>query len=661
MTTLINKTRWPLLFCIFASLSFAQAKLPEIDALKVKAKLGEILSAHATYKELNPELVERALSNYLEELDPTKTYLIQSDIDRFLNPCETLTRQILNDYSCENFCVFEQMHQKMVQGIERRKTLEASLSEDALPKSVDPKEFKDLEWAQSENELKERLLKLKAIQLDVAKKLSDEPVEKTIQRIEKRRRKHEDRLLSTKPGEKKKLILSNVLKSFARAFDAHTAYFTPDEAEQFMINVQQRLFGIGVQFRDDITGFTVIKILEGGPSLKGGLLKAKDRIIAVDGEPVVGMDIIEAAELIRGPKGTKVVLKVVRLDEEAKEKILDITIIRDEVVLTETRYESAIEPFGDGAIAYLRLFSFYQDPTHSSAKDLTAEFTRLKRENHILGVILDLRNNTGGMLSQAVDVAGLFITRGPVVSIKDETNKIQHLRDFDGETIWNGPLVILINSVSASASEIVAQTLQDYGRAIVVGDEHSYGKGSFQTFTLNSNGKRKINPSGEYKVTRGRYYTVSGKSPQLHGISSNIVVPGGLSETEIGEKHLKFPLSTDSIDPLFDDQLLDVQSPQREQILPLYLLNRQEKMTIYEPFLPILTTNSEKRIENNVNYQNFLKELKEKDDQIEEDPENSFGKNDLQLVEAYSIMKDLVMMILTRSQMEKLEAVSLTR
>jgi carboxyl-terminal processing protease len=312
------------------------------------------------------------------------------------------------------------------------------------------------------------------------------------------------------------------------------------------------------------------------------------------------------------------------------------------VVLKESRYDSSFVPFGDGVIAYIKLYSFYQDPDSSSTIDITREINELKKNHNVKGIIFDLRYNAGGILSQAVSVTGLFITKGVVVSIKDEHGQIQHLRDLDGKTIWDGPLIVLINRASASASEIVAQTLQDYGRALIIGDDHSFGKGSFQTFTLNTTGKTEVvNPEGEYKVTRGRYYTVSGKTPQLTGVASDIIVPGLLSESEIGETYGKFPLDNDSIAPSFDDDLSDIPYLQRDKIRQLYKFDLQPRLHTYEPFLPELKKNSAERIKADKNYQNFIKDLKKKED-TEEETEELPPQGDLQLYEAYNIMKDLL-------------------
>lgn len=635
----------PFLCCILLKISISEARLPELTPQLTTEKINEIMKAHATYKKLSPVLVKRILQNYIELLDPTKTYLIESDIHQWLEPSDQYVESILVDFSKNDFHVFDEIHDAMLLAIHRRHEMEKQIDLSNLPKDIKASEFKDMKWATSRDELLNRLMRIKALQIDTASKLNIETREKSLQRIAKRQAKFEEQLQTTNPTQRQKLVLSNILKSTASALDAHTSYFTPEEATQFMINVQQRLFGIGAQLRDDLNGFSVVKVVEGGPAALSKELKVKDRIIAVNGEPVVGMDIVDAVELIRGEENTPVTLTVIRETgegEQKKEEKLDITLRRAEVVLKETRYEASYEPFGDGVIAYLKLFSFYQDPDSSSAADLTAEILKMKDQHNVKGLILDLRYNSGGILSQAVSVAGMFITKGVVVSIKDDSGQIQHLRDLDGKTIWDGPLIVLVSRGSASASEIVAQTLQDYGRALVVGDDHTFGKGSFQTFTLNTTGKNdSVNPQGEYKVTRGRYYTVSGKTPQLTGVLSDIVVPGLFSESEVGEKLHKYPLENDSIPPSFDDDLLDVPYLQRDKIRQLYKFNLQPKLHLYDNYIGVLKSNSSQRIENNKNYQAFLKELKKNND-VDEEHLEEFGQNDLQLIEAYNIMKDLL-------------------
>ncbi len=638
-----------ILFYFFSILFFtlpAESRLPEIDSAKVLEKVHEMIKSHASHSEITPEIYKRIILNFIEELDPNKTYFIESDISDWINPSQRFLDANLKQYNEGNFQLFFTIQSKMYQAISRRHVLDKKIDTSDLPSKVDPKEFKDMDWVKTERELLTRLERIRALQLETSTKLNEELKEKSLQRIEKNQKKIEEEITNPDPKHREKFVLSRVLKATASSLDAHTSYFTPGEATQFMINVQQRLFGIGAQLRDDLNGFSIIKVIEGGPAYESKELKAKDRIVAVDNEPVVGMDILSAVELIRGKENTPVNLTIIREvgeGDDKKEEKHQITITRGEVVLKETRYETTFEPFGDGIVVYLKLFSFYQDPENSSALDLAKEIERLKSEHNIKGVILDLRYNSGGLLSQAVGVTGLFITKGVVVGIKDNTGSIQYLRDLDGKTVWGGPLIVLVNRASASASEIVAQTLQDYGRALIVGDDHTYGKGSFQTFTLNAGKEGSVNPEGEYKVTRGRYYTVSGKTPQLKGVESDIIIPGPLSKSDIGERFAKYPLENDSIKPNFEDDLSDIPYSQRQKIKLLYKFNLQKKLETYKPYIQTLKSNTDYRLENNKNYQAFLKELNK--DNVEEDNEEEFGQNDLQLTEAYNIMKDLIMLM----------------
>jgi carboxyl-terminal processing protease len=636
--------RWFLPFLL--SITLLVAKPPQITPKDAKGKIEEIFKAHVSHKKMTPEIVERTLQNFLDELDPMKTYFLSSEIELWIHPSEELVQKIIEGYQNVDFSPFQQIHSVFVGAIQRRAALESKIMNADLPAGVKSDEFKDLPWATSAAELETRLLRIRALQLEAAEKLGDEHKDKFIQRINKRRLNRESEFLGQGEEERTKITLTCFLKSCTSALDSHTNYFTPSEANQFMIQVQQRLFGIGAQLRDDIDGLSVMRILENSPASMSNKIKINDKIIAVDNEMIVGMDLSEAVELIRGEKGTPVLLTILRDTGEGETRQtekLEIELVRNEVVLEESRLESSFEPYGDGVIAHLRLFSFYQDQKFSSAGDIRKVLETAKKDQNLKGVVLDLRGNAGGLLTQAVSVTGLFITKGIVCSIKDSTGKIQHLRELEGKPVWDGPLFILTNRASASAAEIVAQTLQDYGRALVIGDDHTFGKGSFQTFTLDAINNPKINPQGEYKVTRGRYYTVSGKSPQLKGVQANIIVPGILSELDIGEQYSKFPLDYDEIESHFEDDLSDVSPFYRLQLGPMYKYNLQPKLNTYESYLDVLGKNSQLRIETNKNYQGFLVELKKKN--FDSTPVDYFGQSDLQLVEAFNVMKDLLFMI----------------
>lgn len=630
------------------------ANPPSLTPKDVNNKINEILKAHVCYKELNTQLTERILRNFIDELDPSKMYFIESDISTWLYPSEELKGKFLHSFLISDFSGFEAIYDVMLTSINRRNELEKSLEKSLLPSKVNPEEFNNLPWASSKEELSTRIQKIKALQLETAAKFSDmkfnddssklpeDSKEQFIMRINKRRTNRENELRGSNEAERKQLILSYILKATAASLDAHTNYFTPSEANQFMIQVQQRLFGIGALLKDNLNGFCISRLLEGGPAALSNMLKIGDLIIAVDNKPVIGMDINEAVELIRGEKGSKVKLTILRESKDKGQEKFDADLIRGEVVLEESRLESSYEPYGDGVIAHIKLFSFYQDPKSSSASDLKNAIEKIQKENKLKGVILDLRNNSGGLLPQAVAVAGLFMTKGIVVSIK-ENSHIQHLRMTEDNMIFDGPLVILTNNASASASEIVTQTLQDYGRAIIVGDARTFGKGSFQTFTLDTTNNAKINPKGEYKVTRGLYYTVSGKSPQLVGVPADIVIPSILSELEVGEKYSKYPLQNDEISPNFDDDLSDVPQIYRKKLAILYKNNLQQKITTFTQYLSALKENSQKRLVNNKNYQTFLKEIKSK--HFDTPFVEIFSQSDQQLTETFNVIKDLIFML----------------
>jgi carboxyl-terminal processing protease len=613
------------------------AKSTELTPHDTHVKIDEILRAHATHHTLNQELIARSLNNFFQELDPNYCYLIESEVLPWTNASQEKLEFILTQIGKEDFSAFKEMFGLMLKSIERRRCIEAKLAQEKLPEDVDPEEFKDMSWAKSEEELETRIKRIHGLQMKTARRiLSSEEQLQFKTRLEKRRLKREEGLLTK--GEHS--LLTYVLKATSSALDSQTSYFTPSEANQLMMQVQQRLFGIGAQLKDNLNGLTIMQILDNSPLSKHPEVEIGDRIIAVNQEPVIGLDIIDAVDLIRGPEGTTVNLTLLRQKENAQEEKFDVKIVRGEIVLKESRFNANYEPFGSGVIGILGLHSFYQDSNYSSATDLLDELEKLRKEHNLKGVILDLRNNTGGILPQAVSVAGLFMSKGVVVSIKDNTGFVQKLRNLESHVAWDGPLIILTNKFSASASEIVAQTLQEYGRAIIVGDDTTFGKGTFQTFTLEAANFGKVNTKGEYKVTRGRYYTVSGKTPQKIGVKADIPVPGQLSEMEIGERFAKYPLEPDEIAPSFDDDLSDIPLIHRYQISKLYKPQQQQIVTTYKPYFPQLTKNSTLRLQNDIDHQNLIKMITNKNT----NNAPSIGSNDLQLQEALNIMKDLIFM-----------------
>lgn len=631
----------PLFALLFFICSIGFAKPPAITNHDAKSKITEILRSHACYHRLNKDLIKRSFQNMVEELDPLKLYFLNSEIEPWIEASNELCEKALSDYNQGLFTEYLQLYGLIENAIERRNRLEKSVT--ASLEKPSSKSFKDITFVSSEEALYKRLCDVRSLHEETLLKLKEDP-SLFLQKITKRRVNHEIELLGKNAKEKEEMALTYAIKAISSALDSQTHYFTPKEANQFLIQVQQRLFGIGAQLRDDVTGLSIVKIIEGSPAFMEGSLKIGDTIVAVDKQSITGMDISEAVDLIRGPEGTNVKLTVLNEQKDLQE----IVLTRGEIVIQETRLEKTIEPFGDGVIAILHLYSFYQDEKTSSAQDIAKALHEIQENFNIKGVVLDLRFNAGGLLTQAVAVCGEFIKPGVVVSIKDNTGSISHLRCIDKKPLWDGPLIVVTNKASASAAEIVAQTLQDYKRAIIVGDKTSFGKGTFQTFTLDSSNQSKVNPKGEYKVTRGLYYTVSGKSPQLYGVISDIVVDGPLAYQEFGEKYSKFPLQPDEIAPNFNDKMEDVSLFQKIQIERIYDLGKQEVNQNLSEISQLLKSNSEKRLSQNKFYQEYVNCIKNLENESEEN--TKFQHADFQLEEAINVTKDFIMIEKTKEK-----------
>jgi len=377
-------------------------------------------------------------------------------------------------------------------------------------------------------------------------------------------RKDLNRVFRRLLNEKEEDRYARYLNAFATSLDPHTNYLAPDDKEDLEIKLSGKLEGIGATLQEDGDYIKVVEIIPGGPSWRQGKLKVGDLILKVTqgdgGEPVdlTNMPVDEAVRYIRGKKGTEVTLTVKKPDGQIEE----ITIQRDVVIIEETYAKSAVVSTGkEGTkVGYISLPSFYRDYSsadgRSSVKDVRAELEKLKKEK-VEGIILDLRNNGGGILEEAVEMAGLFIGDGPIVQVKGEKGKINVYKDPDPGVVYDGPVVVLINSFSASASEILAAALQDYGRALIVGSPHSFGKGTVQKmFTLDYfldylyPRYTAYKPLGSLTVTEEKFYRINGGSTQLKGVAADLVLPDLYADLEIGEKYYDYALPWDEIKPL---------------------------------------------------------------------------------------------------------------
>lgn len=626
-----------LLLVIFPVL--AHGKVADLQPIDVHSKINEFLYNHIYQKRLSKDIMRRAIGNYIDHLDPMKSYFTKEDLKIWIDPTEEYLEQTLSAFYKSDFSAFEEIYKKMLTCIERRSLFENDIDKMELLSEINSKEVDDKEWCANSADLKEKLFKIRSVQTKYAKKLDTDFQDKFFIVLKKRRAWREQEITGVKKEHQNPIIYTYILKSVASALDSQTDYFSPSEAKMMMQQVQQRMLGVGVRLIDDLTGFKVIDLVEGGPAIKQGELQVDDKIIAVNSEPVVGMDIQQAVNLIQGKENTPVKLTILRESKSENEKAqtLDVTIMRGNIVIEETRLQSFLEPFADGVIAHIILHGFYQDPNSSSAEDLFNKISEIKENNNLKGIILDLRNNGGGLLIQGVAISSFFIGKGIVASTKQYDGTLLHFRNEQSNIIWDGPLVVLMNKASASSAEIVAQCLQDYGRALIVGDTQSFGKGTYQVTSILPSHST-VDPKGEYKITQGMYYTVSGKTPQLVGVPSDIVVPGYLAEAEYGEKFSKYPVPNNSIEENYEDKLSDVLPWNRSHYKKNYLNNLQTKMQTYSKHLGNLRDNSAKRMKENKDYQFFLKGLKEES----ETEDIHFAQNDLQFLETLNIIKEMI-------------------
>jgi carboxyl-terminal processing protease len=355
-------------------------------------------------------------------------------------------------------------------------------------------------------------------------------------------------------------FFNRYLNSIANAYDPHSTYMPPDEKEDFDIHMRGSLEGIGAVLREDGGYIKVVRLIPGGAAQRQGVLASEDTILKVsegeDGEPVDITDIRirDAVSLIRGPKGTTVKLHIKKPDGTRH----IISIKRDVVQIQDAFVKSTlVEGIDDADYGYIKIPSFYRDFHKENGKgrnvtdDTRAALEQLTQQG-ISGLIIDLRNNGGGSLGDAVDTTGLFIKQGPVVQVKDSNNDIKVMSDQDDSMVFTGPIVVLVNKFSASASEILAGALQDYRRAVIVGSEHTHGKGTVQAMinidtNLPMRNLNKYKPLGAIKVTVQKFYRVSGASTQYRGIEPDIVLPDRFAAIESGERHLDYSLPWDTI------------------------------------------------------------------------------------------------------------------
>lgn len=535
--------------------------LPDRDQVIASLNIVELLKRHHYNKPpLNDERSAKIYDSYLKTLDPARMYFTQADIDQFA-PWRTQFDDFLKSGELEpGFTIYKRHLDRL------KERLDFALA--TLNKGVDKMDFKTDEsleidrekspWAKDSaalDDLWRKKVKDEVLRLKIAGKDN-----KAIQeQLTKRYKNQLMRLEQTRSED----IFQAYINAFAQTYDPHTQYLSPDSAENFDINMSLSLEGIGAVLQSDNDYVKVVRLVPAGPAEKSKQIATSDKIIGVaqgKGEmvDVVGWRLDEVVKLIRGPKGSQVRLEVIPSTNAPNDQTSKIVTITREAVKLEDqaakKSEITIDHEGKnyklGIIdvpAFYLDFKAYRagDPDYkSTTRDVKKLIAELQKDN-VDGIVIDLRNNGGGSLQEATELTGLFIDQGPTVLVRNSDGRVDVLNDDEGKAFYTGPMTVLVNRLSASASEIFAGAMQDYHRALIVGGQ-TFGKGTVQTIQpLNH---------GELKLTLAKFYRVSGQSTQHQGVIPDIGYPSIVDDKEIGESALPDSMPWDTIKPVLKAQ-----------------------------------------------------------------------------------------------------------
>ena len=554
---------------IFFELSANKFDDPNKDKLLVELVSVVLDRLHYDPKIIDDDFSKSVYDDYIKAIDPQKRFLLKSDIEKF----DQYKLLIDDQIKSSSIDFFNLTYETLMSRVDEVESFYIDILDNPFDFNIDENlntDFEQLDYALGLNDkisIWRKRLKLSTLDGFATKKIvqeekdslddSEKELKSDIElEIESRNTILENLkdFFDFNDDLERKDWFSIYLNSIVNQFDPHTVYLAPQAKDVFDQNISGRFQGIGARLLKKNQQVEIAEIIIGGPVWRDKLLNVGDLILGVsqnpDEEPVdiSIMKLSDAVDLIKGEKGTKVYLMVKRVDGGIEQ----VEITRDIVELEETYAKSSLIYQESKKFGFITLPSFYIDfndyGQRNAASDIKKEILKLKNEN-VNGIIMDLRGNGGGSLKTAVDITGFFIDKGPVVQVKSIGGRKEVLKDTDPSVIWDGPLVILVNEFSASASEILAAALQDYNRAIIIGSKQTYGKGTVQN-VLSLNQFISGNTYGELgfiKLTTDKFYRISGESTQLEGVKSDIVLPNRYSYVDIGERDLENPLSWDQI------------------------------------------------------------------------------------------------------------------
>ncbi|MGY3804067.1 carboxy terminal-processing peptidase [Pigmentibacter ruber] len=632
------------------NLNIARTNLSILNCEEVKNRINTMLELHYQYDHFTDELFSRTMNKFSESLDQNRIYLLKSDIEYFSNKSKYYLSSFSNN-NCNFITDFYKLFLKKVQ--ERNNIINKILTNIDKKNEVEYFSIKKNSWAKNYTELysnlKRRLKYQYLKELNTNKNIDAKNI------IAKKYLKLEKEKLTIDNDK----LFGTFLNSFALSLDPHSAHLLPNEHDSFVIHISNKLEGIGAQLIEKDGEIYIKSLINGGVAQKDGRIKPNDKILAVDPGNGIGLqelsdaDVEKAVSLIRGKKGSSLKIYLQRSTTKGSEKFT-VSLQRDEIELKDDKVKSALIDLQSTKIGVIKISTFYTDikckirlleTCKGVAYDTEKELTKLI-DNGAKGVVIDLRNNGGGDFPESIKLTGLFIPKGTIVQTLDKYHNLKKYNVEQNPWIYKGPLIVLVNHFSASASEIFSAAIQDYGRGIIVGDKKTYGKGTIQ-IVQEIPGTFGRKTDGALKVTQSKFYRVTGKSNQMLGVETNINLPSIQETFDTGEENQDYALPSDSIQPVPDfkpiknnSSLIDklkILSSKRISINEKYnlILNKIKHFNLGKSTLiPILSTNL-KTIEDYIN-------AKDIDDGSDEESNKILADKDLQLFESLLIMKDIV-------------------
>lgn len=643
-------------FCWIGPAISAPASLKMGDISRVMERLYHF---HIESKDLSPNIIRRSLKIYIEQFDFEKAYLLESEVSAYLNLSDARAEEIYRRVAAKDYSDFIALNQVFEKAVLRAQNHRISLAKQLAGSSPDAAAASfavPSRYAVSEKELVQRqqirmvrfYLFHKGHSLGDGRQFRERIYslfEKKVNRIES------NYLLMSYEGgafsadKVEHLLTLRILKAFAKSLDTHTAFFSPEEAHEMRMSLEKQFEGVGVILSEGVDGVMIADLIEGSPAQQSGRIRIHDFLVEIDGKPITNVSFEDVLDMMKKRDKAEIVLGFKRIDMDSnKESFYRVALKKQPISMKEERIKTSYERVEGGVIGKIALHSFYESGDGaSSEKDIKEAIRAFREQGELKGLILDLRENSGGFLGQAVRVAGLFVSNGVVVISKYGKGDVHYLRNIVGKSFFNGPLVVLTSKMSASAAEIVAQALQDYGVGVIVGDQRTFGKGSIQYQTI-------TDPNADifFKVTVGRYYTVSGKSTQIEGVIADIVVPTQYAPYNIGERYLEFPLQPDQVAAAYVDPLSDLDERTRTLFQKRYMPYLQRVVPFWKKVLPELRQRSAMRLARDPAFRDFLKKLEVIRARQSSTVVNSIDEplnihmEDLQMKESVNVVKDMI-------------------